>query len=302
MNRKKLIISILIVVIIIAALITILIVQQRAKKAAAENQVVLKEAEVSSQTITKQYSSSLQVSTGLDEKIQLHATYYFSKLLVDKNVYVKTGSNLLEYTNGTYLTAPYDLVVTDYSLPVSGDECTNSNYIEVQTTETLSSSIKINESDMEYMKLGEQVNVILNAFPDKTYTGYITDLSAVATSSNFTGTVTFMNDGNIKLGMSGYCTITLQEAKDVAAVPIEAINVKGDNNTEYVTVVGSDGSKSEVNVETGISNSNYVEIKNGLNIGQKVQYVDVATEKTGVTTSSSGNNSNIGRNKCKTNG
>lgn len=289
MSKKKIIITVSIVVILIIALVIVLIIQQKSKNKATAEQVVLKEATVGTQTIIKQFSSSLQVSSGLDEQIELHATYYFDKLLVDKSTYVKEGTKLLEYTNGTYLKAPYDLVITNYSLPASGDMCTNSNYIEVQTTETCSSSIQINEGDSDYITLGEKVDVVLNAFPDKTYTGYITDISDTATNSKFAATVTYMNDGNIKLGMSGYCTITLQEEKDVTAVPIEAVNVK-DDDTKYVEVVNSNGETSEVSVETGIADSQYVEIKNGLNVGQKVQYIDVATGNAGVTTSTTSSN------------
>ncbi|MCL2859900.1 MAG: efflux RND transporter periplasmic adaptor subunit [Oscillospiraceae bacterium] len=293
MSKRTIILTVSIAIILIIALVIILVIQQKSKNTATVDQVVLKEATVGTQTIIKQFSSSLQVSSGLDEQIELHATYYFNKLLVDKSIYVKGGTKLLEYTNGTYLTAPYDLVVTNYSLPASGDMCTNSNYIEVQTTETCASSIQINEADMDYITLGEKVAVVINAFPDKTYTGYITDISDTATNSNFTATVTYMNDGNIKLGMSGYCTITLQEEKDVTAVPIEAINVR-DDDTKYVEAVDSNGGTSEVNVETGIADSNYVEIKSGLTVGQTVQYVDVATGNPGVTTSS-GTNANSGQ-------
>ena len=291
MNKKTIILTVSIIVILIIALVTILIIQQKSKNTAVAAQVVLKEATVGTQTIIKQFSSSLQVSSGLDEQIELHATYYFDKLLVDKSTYVKKGTKLLEYTNGTYLTAPYDLVVTNYSLPAASAMCTNSNYIEVQTTETCMSSIQINEADMDYITLGQKVAVVINAFPDKTYTGYITDISDTATNSNFTATVTYMNDGNIKLGMSGYCTITLQEEKDVTAVPIEAINVR-DDDSKYVEVADNNGGTSEVNVEVGIADSQYVEIKNGLTVGQTVQYVDVATGNPGVTTSAGTSSSN----------
>ena len=148
MNKKKLIFSVLIAVVLVITLIITLVIQQKSKNKAASNQVVKKETQAEIQTISKELSSSLQVSSGLAEKVEVHATYYFSELLVEKNVYVTEGTNLLRYTNGTYLVAPYDLVITNYSLPESGEMCTNSHYIEVQTTETLASSIEINESDM----------------------------------------------------------------------------------------------------------------------------------------------------------
>jgi len=80
--------------------------------------------------------------------------------------------------------------------------------------------------------------------------------------------------------MSASCTVILDKAENVTAVPKEAIQTA--NNTSYVVVVNSDGSKQNVTVETGLSNDAYTEIKSGLNIGETVQYT--------VTTSNSTNN------------
>ena len=58
-------------------------------------------------------------------------------MCVEDDDTVKAGENLLEYTNGKYLTAPYDLVVIDKSVPEADNKCTSSNYIEVSNLSTL---------------------------------------------------------------------------------------------------------------------------------------------------------------------
>ena len=213
-------------------------------------------------------------------------TYYFSELLVEENTYVKEGTKLLKYTNGTYLEAPYDLVITNHSLPEVEEMCTDLHYLEVQTTETLASNIEMNESDMQYITLGQEVEVVVNAFPETIYKGYITQISETATNAKFTATVTLINDGTIKLGMSGYCTMNLQEIKDVVAVPVEAINVREDD-TKYVLAKNEQEEVVEINVETGTANSKYVEIKEGISAGQVIQYIDVATGEAGTAVESS---------------
>lgn len=292
MNKKKIIFILVIVIVIIMSIVVSIVVNRKTSLAKDDITYTLKQAKVESQTIRKELTSSMEVLSGLTEQIDLHATYYFSELCVEKNTYIKEGANLLKYTNGTYLKAPYDLVVTDYSLPEADEVCKNSHYIEVQTTETLSSEIEISESDMEYITLGKEVEVTINAFEETKYKGYITAVSETATDSKFSGTVTFINDGNIKLGMSGSCTILLQEAKEVNSILVEAVEARDDE--KYVTVVNSDGLTSEVSVETGIANNKYVEIKSGLELNQDIQYKDVATGKTETTTETT-TNSNEGR-------
>jgi len=276
MNKKKLIIIILIVTILIA-IISISLVSQiimKNKNIDTNNTYKLKETTVTSQTIIKEFSSSLEVSSQLVEKIELHATYYFSELLAETNTYIKEGTNILKYTNGSYLVAPFDLVVTKLSLPKTNEMCTNSHFIEVHTTQTLRSNIEINESDMEFITLGREVDIVINAIPNTVYKGYITEISEIATNSKFAVNVTYINDDNIKLGMSGYATIALQEIVDVAVIPIEAVNIKEDN-TKYVILSNEKGETSEKIIKTGISNSNYVEIKEGLDIGQTIKYENI---------------------------
>lgn len=226
----------------------------------------------STQTIENTLSSSGQISSALDEKIYLHASYYFEKMLVSENVYIKEGTNIIEYTNGTYLTAPYDCVIVGSNLPAEDEICTTSNYIEIKSIETLCMSLSVSESDINKIEIGDVVDITMTASGDK-LEGYITSISEVGSYSSsgsyFTAVVTFENNGNLKIGMSATCEIIIERVENVVAVPLEAIQTSDDGS--YVIVVNSDGTQANTTVETGISNDAYIEIKSGITVGTSVQ-------------------------------
>lgn len=290
MNKKFIWIGVILIIVIIS--IVVAIFNKNTSIATSNDSYTLKQAIVEEKTIIKELTNSAEVSSGLTEKIEPHATYYFSKLCVEKNTYIKEGTKILKYTNGTYLKAPYDLVIISYQLPDEDEKLTNSHYIEVSTTETLNMSFSISQSDMKNIGLGQEVEVTINAVSDKTYKGLITSIDETLTNSKISSIVTFMNDDKVKLGMSGSCNIEIEKVENAISVPIEAIEVK--NDKKYVIVVNKDGVLKEVEVEIGISDSDYVEIKSGLELGEIVQYKSYVTGSRGTTTTSTSNNRNNG--------
>ena len=213
----------------------------------------------------------------------LNTSKYFKEIYVEQNDSIKKGTKILKYTDGTYLTAPYDCIVSQVSVPGTGKICTDSNYIQIQSTKDLYVTLSIGEADIGTVAKGQEAQITLTA-NNKKYTGKIdkiSDVGSYATSgSTFTAYVKFTNDGTVKLGMSASCTVILDKAENAIAVPKEAIQTA--NNTQYVVVVNSDGSTQNVTIQTGLSNDAYTEVKSGLSAGETVQYT--------VTTSSSSNN------------
>lgn len=248
-----------------------------AKKENTTSQIT--EIEVGTQTIENTLTSSGEISSSETEKIPLTTSYYFNQMCVEENDIVLAGENILKYSNGKYLTAEYDCVISSYSVPESGSICTSSNYVEVQNMETLVMTLNIDESEINSVKVGQEVEIQLNAYEDNTYTGTISKINSIGSYSTsgttFTATVEFENDGNIKLGMSASCTIIIEKAENVIAVPIEAVQTS--DNKKYVVVVKDDGTTENVNIETGISNDSYVEITSGLSGGEKIQTVSTTT-------------------------
>lgn len=237
--------------------------------------------DVGTQDIQNTITSSGEITASETEKVYLTSGKYFSQMCVETNDTVKAGENILKYSNGTYLTAEYDCVISTYSVPSTGEVCTSDNYVEVKNVSKLDMTLSVDESEINNVKVGQEVEIKLNAFDDKTYTGTITKIDSVGTyatsGTSFTATVELENDGNAKIGMSATCTIIIADEKGVVAVPIAAVQTSGDK--KYVVLVNDDGTTTNVDVETGISNDSYVQILSGITAGQKIQMVQITSTK-----------------------
>lgn len=244
---------------------------------------IVKEETVGTQNIKKTLTGSGEVFAKTTEKLELTTSYYFKTMCVEDDDTVKAGENLLEYTNGKYLIAPYDLVVISHSVPNAESKCTSSNYIEVSNLSTLVTTISINENEINNVQVGQEVAITLTADESKTYIGKVTKVDSVGTyassGTTFSATVEFENDGNVKLGMSLSCTVTLKEEKEVLSVPINAV-YQNNEGKDYVVKVNSDGTTTDTIVELGIANDSYVQVKSGLNQNDKVQITTEVTEST----------------------
>jgi HlyD family secretion protein len=236
---------------------------------------------VEKQTIKKTLTSSGEIISSNTEKLSLSTSYYFDSLCVEEGDIVKSGENILKYTNDTYLTAPYDLVITGISVPTSGEIASSNNYIEVEDMANLMVKLSISESEISGISLNQEVEITLTADSSKTYTGKISKISSVgsysSSGSTFPVEISIENDGDIKIGNSVTCTINIEQLEDVVAVPIDAVYINGDKR--YVIVVDGDNT-SEVEVTTGLSDDEYVQIKSGLDGGETVRVITVTKQST----------------------
>lgn len=234
------------------------------------------------QTITNTLSSSGEITSALTENLELHSTYYFEEIYYQVGDSVSKGEKILKYTNGTYLVAPYNLVIEKFNLPKEGSECTNSNYITVDSTDTLEITASIDEDNLNLITVGKEGEITISSLNNQTYNGYVTKISEVgnysSNGSTFDVTITFENDGNILIGMSASCKIILEKAENVITVPIEAVST-ADDNSKYVTIVNDNGETEQRTVTTGISNNAYIEITSGISEGEKVQIVTSKSTK-----------------------
>ena len=153
-------------------------------------------------TETISFTTTSSVSSALTEEIPLRTGYYFKEMLVDDNVVIKKGTKIIKYTNGKYLVAPYDLVITSVNLPESKKMCNSSHNITVSAFNVLSAEFRVSETKMDAVYIGKTVKVKVPALNDKEIEGIITDITSTATNGRFTVTIEFDNDGDIKIGMT----------------------------------------------------------------------------------------------------
>lgn len=216
-------------------------------------------------------SGTVQPVTSTDVKAA--SNNEVDEVLVSKGEKVKEGQELVTFTDGSDITAPADGTVT--SIGVSdGDRVSKGQVIaHITNYDDLQTTVQIDELDIPKVKVGQTASIKVNAFPDTTYTGKVTAVANEGTVSNgvstFDVTVHMNKPTNVKVGMTTEVSILVQSKDNALYVPIEAVH--SINNEKYVVVEKGDGSVARQTVKTGISNEDYVEIKDGLTEGEVVQ-------------------------------
>ena len=205
---------------------------------------------------------------------------------------LESAQSKLESTQDSYdnytITAPISGQVIAKNFKV-GDNITKntSNTTVLATIYDLSSltfEMSIDELDIRKVKVGQKVAVTADAFEGQSFSGTVTNVSLESTYSNgvstYPVTVTLDETGDLLPGMNVDGVITLEEANDVLAIPVDSlmrgnrVYVKDETVTEQQGPVPA-GFRS-VEVETGLTNDSYVEIKSGLSEGDVV-YVAEST-------------------------
>jgi len=139
---------------------------------------------------------------------------------------------------------------------------------------------QVNEMDVEKVKVGQSVEVRLDAVPDAVFHGRVARIGSLAqpkvsrSSGKRTGVKVFdldvdVGDADPRLrpGLSATVTLHVGEFADVTYAPVEAIFHDGDKTVAYV----KRGRRPRtVVVECGDSNNKYVIIRSGLQPGDRV--------------------------------
>ena len=211
--------------------------------------------------------------------------------------------------------APIDGLVT--YLPVRVGETVvpgvqNSAASTIMTIADMSivtAEVKIDETDIVNIKLGQPAEITVDAIPNKTFTGHVIEIgntailrsTGLAASTSSTSSqeakdfkvVVAMDSppDEIRPGLSCATKITTATRKNVTAIPIQSLTsrTKGDlipdkdkplnpdpatvkaNKEEYQGVFVVAGTKVEFRkVETGITGATEIEVLSGLNPGDEI--------------------------------
>ena len=191
---------------------------------------------------------------------------------------LEKAQSSLDSTQDTYddytVTAPISGTVISKSVK-QGDNVKNGNSTTtlavIYDMSSVTFQMNIDELDISNVEVGQQVEVVADAFEDKMFTGKVTNISLEGSSSNgvtyYPVTVTLDEVGGLLPGMNVEGTIIVDSAEDALAVPADALQ-RG--NRVYVkdeTVTEAQGRVPagfrEVEVETGLISADYVEIVSG---------------------------------------
>lgn len=210
--------------------------------------------------------------------------------------YENTVRQLEDYT----ITAPIDGTVITKNTQV-GDtlDATNgqTTLAVIYDLSCLTFDISLDELDINQVEVGQTVEITCDSLADAgTFEGVVTTVSVAGTTENGVTTypVTVQIDNppeDLLPGMNVDATIVVDEAENAIAVPVSAVQ-RGDivyvkdetaSNTDGTMVNGTllpDGWRA-VEVETGLSDENNIEILSGIEEGDIVYVPEVARESSG---------------------
>lgn len=170
--------------------------------------------------------------------------------------------------NKAYLVAPFDGYVTNITVNTVGDTVGLADGITVVDPKGLHYEGEVDETEIGKIKIGQQADVTLDAFPGKTFRGSVSRIWFASRLSSSGATIYPVeiefapeDEAELRLGMNGDADIIIGRAENVLMLPIETV-------VDNTVTLASDSAKQQV--VTGIEGKTNVEIKSGLNEGEKV--------------------------------
>lgn len=177
------------------------------------------------------------------------------------------------------------------------------NIMTVSDLNNMEAIADVDENDVVLVSIGDTARIKVDAFGDRIFKGLVKEIGNSAISSG-TGTQEQVVNFEVKIkltdldpklrpGMSCNADIETETKDDVISVPIQSVTARtnlkgpGENNAEgnegnpnqtakktekvkeIVFIIKNNKAKA-VEVETGISNDNYIEVKSGLSGGEEV--------------------------------
>ena len=177
------------------------------------------------------------------------------------------------------VTAPFSGIVTQIN--TATDSTTVQTVAVLAADEEVCVSVSVDETDILSLELGQTAQVTIKSVSEDSFTGTVTEISKVGTSSSgvtqYSAVVTLEKQEKMLSGMTASVDIQIQGVDDVVLIPVDALHQTRDMAyvfTSYDEQTQQYGGMVEV--VTGASNSSYVEIVSGLNPGDTVYYTEKA--------------------------
>jgi len=215
---------------------------------------------------------------------------------------------IIDQLNKTTIYSPIDGVVTQLNVEL-GERVLGSGYsmgtdiMTVSDLNNIEARVEVDENDVVLITKGDTANIKVDAFGDRIFKGLVTQIgnSAITTGLgtqeqvvNFEVRIILISpDDALRPGMSCNADIQTETVMGVLSVPIQSVTARSDFNMEQkkeeddaevtqttnkkpekkiqeIVFTVKNGKAKKVNVETGISDDNYIQIKSGLSANEEV--------------------------------
>lgn len=229
-------------------------------------------------------SNSLSFSGSL--ALRDSKTYTADSDATVRNIYVaegdkvSKGDKLIRLSSGTTLTADFDATVNVISVKKDDEVRNGEDLIQIADFEHMQVSFRVDEYDIGDVSVGERVTVTATA-TEKEFSSKVETINYISSSQGnvayYTATANVDVDGGVYPGMQVTVTIPQEEAVDVVVLKADALSFNLENQA-FVYYKDENDALQQKNVEVGVSNGNYVEIRSGLSSGDKVYAVSKTSE------------------------
>lgn len=161
-----------------------------------------------------------------------------------------------------------------------GDQCWGGlPIIQLPDLTALKATVQINEVDIAKISKGLHVEIKPDAFSDSIFTGRVNTIANLAVNKERSSKIKvfpveiLLNETNKNLlpGLTVSCRIIMDKIDNVLYIPLDALRIEGDKNYVYKK---NGNSYHKTAIETGISNTDYIVVTNGLKEGDEIALTD----------------------------
>lgn len=219
----------------------------------------------------ERYLTNMDVVGGENE-------YYRQLRIYDENISKASAQYTQALINNqkSTITAPFDGTVSKVYVNKGDLSSTNRPAIELQDVSNQVLYTNISEVSIAYVDINDKVEIIFDAFPDKSFTGFVYSINPVAETvqgvAYYKAEIKADNfPEKLRIGMSADINISAETKENVLYLPLYLM----DNVTADSGVVKLDGKSGtmETEIKIGLNNYKGVEVISGLNEGDRVVYI-----------------------------
>lgn len=212
------------------------------------------------------YSNNTNATESYDQKVKRTALDATQNKAYDQMV--RAQKDLTDST----LYSPIEGILTKAGVKNVGVNITAATVFTITDPNSLDFKMDIDEADIGNVKIGQDVNIILDSYPNETLHVKLDSIDFV-THTTSTGGDAYTIKGNLttdnkdykyRIGMNGNAEIILDQRKDVVYIPLSSIF---DNNKVYV----KRGNKYESRIlKLGLENDTDIQVLTGIQKNEEI--------------------------------
>ena len=195
----------------------------------------------------------------------------YDALLRSRGKKEETLLELLQLQRNGGLTAPISGSV--YSVADLDGEETVTDIVVLSPDVSMSVTITVDEADILALSLGQTAEVTVSSIGDTALSGVVTEIDKTDSSGSYTAVVTLDKVSGMLPGMTASVNVRVEGVDDAILIPVDALH---QTSTGYYVYTSYDEETQtfggRTDVVPGLTGSQYVEIKSGLNEGDTVYY------------------------------